>query len=125
MAYKNYSNDYDNLNSWLSRVPNYEPHETDDTRQVETKLKNQRVSVMNSRAVYILHIAGAKEYSAAKKSLYQLFCFLQNLLSDIVRKESDLNNISKNAQLYQQAVKVRVLHITIFHLQKYSKIKAC
>uniref|UniRef100_A0A8C4FF14 Periplakin n=1 Tax=Dicentrarchus labrax TaxID=13489 RepID=A0A8C4FF14_DICLA len=70
MAYKNYRNDYDNLNSWLSRVPNYEPHETDDPRKVETKLKNQR-----------------------------------NLLSDIARKESDLNNISKNAQLYQQAVK--------------------
>lgn len=75
MAYKNYSNDYDNLNSWLSRVPNYEPHETDDTRQVETKLKNQRVSVMNSRAVYILHIAGAKEYSAAKKKLIPTFLF--------------------------------------------------
>ncbi|XP_029363586.1 periplakin isoform X2 [Echeneis naucrates] len=70
MAYNNYRNDYDNLNSWLSRVPNYEPRETDDTRQVETKLKNQR-----------------------------------NLLSDIARKESDLNNVSKNAQLYQQAVK--------------------
>ncbi|XP_026181290.1 periplakin [Mastacembelus armatus] len=70
MAYNNYRNDYDNLNSWLSRVPNYEPRETDDIKQVETKLKNQR-----------------------------------NLLSDIARKESDLNNISKNAQLYQQAVK--------------------
>ncbi|XP_031148393.1 periplakin [Sander lucioperca] len=70
IAYKNYQNDYDNLNSWLSRVPNYEPRETDDIRQVETKLKNQR-----------------------------------NLLSDIARKESDLNNVSKNAQLYQQAVK--------------------
>ncbi|XP_013875750.1 periplakin [Austrofundulus limnaeus] len=70
MALKNYRNDYDNLNSWLSRVPNYEPRETDDMRQVETKLKNQR-----------------------------------NLLSDIARKESDLNNVSKNAQLYQQAVK--------------------
>lgn len=46
MAYKNYRNDYDNLNSWLSRVPNYEPRETDDIRQVETKLKNQRVGVM-------------------------------------------------------------------------------
>lgn len=43
MAQKNYRNDYDNLNSWLSRVPNYEPRETDDMRQVETKLKNQRV----------------------------------------------------------------------------------
>ncbi|KAI4891546.1 hypothetical protein NFI96_027827, partial [Prochilodus magdalenae] len=29
----------------------------------------------------------------------------RNLLSDIARKESDLNNVSKNAQLYQQAVK--------------------
>ncbi|KAM4635298.1 periplakin [Polymixia lowei] len=70
MAYNNYRNDYDNLNSWLSRVPNYEPRETDDGRAVDTKLKNQR-----------------------------------NLLSDIARKESDLNNVSKNAQLYQQAVK--------------------
>uniref|UniRef100_A0A7N6ABP4 Periplakin n=1 Tax=Anabas testudineus TaxID=64144 RepID=A0A7N6ABP4_ANATE len=70
MAYNNYRNDYDNLNSWLSRIPNYEPRETDDVRQVETKLKNQR-----------------------------------NLLSDIARKESDLNNVSKNAQMYQQAVK--------------------
>uniref|UniRef100_A0AAX7UG83 Desmoplakin SH3 domain-containing protein n=1 Tax=Astatotilapia calliptera TaxID=8154 RepID=A0AAX7UG83_ASTCA len=70
MAYKNYRNDYDNLNSWLSRVPNYEPRDTDDPKQVETKLRNQR-----------------------------------NLLSDIARKESDLNNVSKNAQLYQQAVK--------------------
>ncbi|XP_067427212.1 periplakin [Thunnus thynnus] len=70
LSYNNYRNDYDNLNSWLSRVPNYEPRETDDMRQVETKLKNQK-----------------------------------NLLSDIARKESDLNNVSKNAQLYQQAIK--------------------
>ncbi|KAJ0000679.1 hypothetical protein NQD34_005699 [Periophthalmus magnuspinnatus] len=70
MAYKNYHNDYDNLNNWLSRIPNYEPRETDTAVQVETKLKNQK-----------------------------------NLLSDIARKESDLNNVSKNAQLYQQAVK--------------------
>ncbi|XP_059901992.1 periplakin [Gadus macrocephalus] len=69
MAYNNYRNDYDNLNMWLSRVPNYEPRETDDVGQVETKLKNQR-----------------------------------NLLSDIARKESDLNNVSKNARLYQHAV---------------------
>lgn len=44
MSYNNYRKDYDNLNNWLSRVPNYEPRDTDDTRQVETKLKNQRVS---------------------------------------------------------------------------------
>lgn len=49
MAYNNYSKDYNNLNSWLSRIPNYEPHETDDPIQVETKLKNQRV-----RIIYVL-----------------------------------------------------------------------
>ncbi|XP_076122363.1 periplakin isoform X1 [Alosa pseudoharengus] len=70
MAYNNYRNDYDSLNNWLSRVPNYEPRDTDDKAQIDSKLKNQR-----------------------------------NLLSDITRKESDLNNVSKNAQLYQQAVK--------------------
>ncbi|XP_051572822.1 periplakin [Myxocyprinus asiaticus] len=70
VAYANYHNDYDNLNSWLSRIPNHEPRETDDIKQIEAKLKNQR-----------------------------------NLLSDIARKESDLNNVSRNAQLYQQAIK--------------------
>uniref|UniRef100_A0A671RGX3 Periplakin-like n=1 Tax=Sinocyclocheilus anshuiensis TaxID=1608454 RepID=A0A671RGX3_9TELE len=69
-AYGNYHNDYDNLNSWLSRIPNYEPRETDGIRQIDEKMKNQR-----------------------------------NLLSDITRKESDLNNVSRNAQLYQQAIK--------------------
>lgn len=43
MAYNGYRNDYDNLNSWLSRVPNYEPRESDDVKQVETKLRNQKV----------------------------------------------------------------------------------
>uniref|UniRef100_A0A674NPI3 Periplakin n=1 Tax=Takifugu rubripes TaxID=31033 RepID=A0A674NPI3_TAKRU len=74
MAYKNYHNDYDNLNNWLSHVPNYEPRETDDARQVETKLRNQR-----------------------------------NLLSDISKKEADLNNISKHSQLYQHAIKVSII----------------
>ncbi|KAM9391816.1 periplakin [Pholidichthys leucotaenia] len=66
----NYRNDYSNLNTWLSRVPNYDANETDSQMQVEAKLKNQR-----------------------------------NLISDITRKETDLNNVSKNAQLYQQAVR--------------------
>ncbi|KAI1884655.1 hypothetical protein AGOR_G00228650 [Albula goreensis] len=69
-AYNNYRNDYENLNNWLSRVPNYEPTETDDTKQVDSKLKSQR-----------------------------------NLLSDISRKEADLNNVTRNAQQYQQAIK--------------------
>lgn len=76
MSYKNYRNDYDNLNSWLSRVPNYEPRETDDLRQVDTKLKNQRVRVMNSAIhayIFLNHITGVEEYSvdgAVEKSLH-------------------------------------------------------
>ncbi|XP_047656821.1 periplakin-like [Tachysurus fulvidraco] len=69
-SYNGYRKDYDNLNSWLSRIPNYEAQETDTIQQVEGKLTNQR-----------------------------------NLLSDISRKESDLNTVSENAQLYQQAVR--------------------
>ncbi|KAJ8391856.1 hypothetical protein AAFF_G00084720 [Aldrovandia affinis] len=69
-SYTNYRCDYDDLNTWLSRVPNYEPRETDDVKQVDAKLKNQR-----------------------------------DLLSDIARKEVDLNNASKSAQMYEQAVK--------------------
>lgn len=35
--------------------------------------------------------------------------FLQNLLSDISKKEADLNNISKHSQFYQQAIKVSII----------------
>lgn len=61
MAYSNYRNDYDSLNNWLSRVPNYEPRETDDVRQVENKLKNQRVRVTSNREIHTLHIHGVEE----------------------------------------------------------------
>lgn len=54
IAHNNYRNDYDNLNNWLSRVPNYEPRETDDTRQVETKLKNQRVRQMSRNKTILI-----------------------------------------------------------------------
>lgn len=54
MALKNYRNDYESLNSWLARVPNYEARETDDARQVETKLRNQRVRTMMIHAYMFL-----------------------------------------------------------------------
>lgn len=44
MSHNNYRNDYNNMNTWLARIPNYEPSETDDIKQLEIKLKNQRVS---------------------------------------------------------------------------------
>lgn len=70
MSQNNYRSGYNDLNAWLSRLPNYEVRETDDPRQVESKLKSQR-----------------------------------GLLSDITKKESDLKSVSKNAEMYQQAIK--------------------
>ncbi|MBN3291834.1 PEPL protein, partial [Polypterus senegalus] len=70
VAYGNYRNDYDSLNNWMSHVPDYSPKETDDSRQIDTKLKNQR-----------------------------------NLLTDISRKEVEMENVTKSAQQYQEAVK--------------------
>ena len=40
---------------------------------------------------------------------FMLPFLLQNLLSDISKKEADLNNISKHSQLYQQAIKVSII----------------
>lgn len=115
MAYKNYRNDYDNLNSWLSRVPNYEPRDTDDPNQVETKLRNQRVRMLSDNSAYFsLHMNVRGTY---------LCSFLQNLLSDLARKESDLNNVSKNAQLYQQAVKVSFSPLIFFIIWSFRKVK--
>lgn len=101
-SYGNYRTEYDNLNSWLSRVPNYEPRETDDIKQVEGKLKNQRVSALAKVCSY------GYEPDLHLLCRYNFKCvILQNLLSDIARKESDLNNISRNAQQYQQGIKVK------------------
>lgn len=50
MSLKNFRTDYDSLNNWLSRVPNYEVRETDDARQVESKLKSQRVRPLTIHA---------------------------------------------------------------------------
>uniref|UniRef100_A0A673IU95 Periplakin-like n=1 Tax=Sinocyclocheilus rhinocerous TaxID=307959 RepID=A0A673IU95_9TELE len=52
-AYGNYHNDYDNLNSWLSRIPNYEPRETDGIRQIDEKLNNQRKGIRPEQSVKV------------------------------------------------------------------------
>ncbi|KAM4631700.1 periplakin [Discoglossus pictus] len=69
-AYTGYRSSYENVDGWLQNVPNYEPKETDNVKQVETKLKNQRF-----------------------------------LLGEIADRERDMQDVSSNAQQYQQAVK--------------------
>uniref|UniRef100_A0A8C9ST74 Periplakin n=1 Tax=Scleropages formosus TaxID=113540 RepID=A0A8C9ST74_SCLFO len=79
LYYTNYRNDYDNLNNWLSRVPNYEPRESDDARQVEAKLKNQRVSTFNNHESAIE--AKFTEVNAVNKQRLQNLEYAQSLLN--------------------------------------------
>ncbi|MEE6522147.1 hypothetical protein FKM82_020552, partial [Ascaphus truei] len=50
MAYSGYRSGYDRVDGWLHNLPNHEPKETDSVKQVETKLKNQRV-------ITLIHVA--------------------------------------------------------------------
>uniref|UniRef100_A0A8C3LL03 Periplakin n=1 Tax=Chrysolophus pictus TaxID=9089 RepID=A0A8C3LL03_CHRPC len=47
-AYSNYRTNYDKINQFLCNIPNYEPQETDNIQQVEVKLKNQAVILLES-----------------------------------------------------------------------------
>uniref|UniRef100_A0A3P8Y233 Periplakin n=1 Tax=Esox lucius TaxID=8010 RepID=A0A3P8Y233_ESOLU len=69
ISYNNYRSDYDTLNSWLSRVPNYEPTEKDNLSQVETKLENQKVSTKFT------------EVNAVNKQRLANLQFAQNLMN--------------------------------------------
>uniref|UniRef100_A0A673IPX5 SH3 domain-containing protein n=1 Tax=Sinocyclocheilus rhinocerous TaxID=307959 RepID=A0A673IPX5_9TELE len=83
-AYANYHNDYDNLNSWLSRLPNYEPRETDDIRQIDDKLKNQRHYPTIESAIE----SKFTEANAVNKQRLQNLEFTQSLLNQTVRSSA-------------------------------------
>ncbi|KAK6312475.1 hypothetical protein J4Q44_G00181390 [Coregonus suidteri] len=84
-------------------------------RQIDTRtqsLQRAKMSYNNYRSDYDnlnSWLSRVPNYEPTEKdNLSQVETKLvnqKNLLSDIKKKESDLNNVSKNAQLYQQAVK--------------------
>lgn len=116
---KNYRADYESLNLWLSRIPNYEVRETDDSRQVESKLKSQRVRPLAIHVSMFLKMTPG--HNSPLHGLVHI-AFVQGLLSDIAKKESDLNNVSKNADLYQRAIKVRPSHLFTTRVLIYFQI---
>ncbi|NXT26700.1 PEPL protein, partial [Syrrhaptes paradoxus] len=69
-AYSNYRTHYDQVNQFLCNIPNYEPQETDNVQQVETKLKNQAalLSDIASKEQEVQKVsATAQQYQQAVK----------------------------------------------------------
>lgn len=69
LSYSNYRSGYNNLNQFLCNVPNYEPQETDNVSQVETKLKNQQVIIEENRKSW-------KELQSSSSFLVRFPCTL-------------------------------------------------
>ncbi|XP_067912472.1 periplakin isoform X2 [Heterodontus francisci] len=73
-AYSNFRNGSDALDSWLSNIPNYEPRETDSTKTIENKLKNQMrvlTDITNKEPELVKASNNAQQYQQAAKD-YEL-----------------------------------------------------
>ncbi|KAH0631794.1 hypothetical protein JD844_019609 [Phrynosoma platyrhinos] len=106
-AYSNYRSGYDNLSQFLYNVPNYEPQETDNISQVETKLKNQRslLGEIASKEKDVQKVsAEAQQYQQAVKD-YELEA---EKLRSILDLENGRNGfMSKRPRLQSPAAKVK------------------
>ncbi|XP_060642550.2 periplakin [Anolis sagrei] len=107
LAYSNYRNGYDNLSQFLYNMPNYEPQETDNIGQVETKLRNQRTLLgeIASKEREVQKIsAEAQQYQQAVKD-YELEA---EKLRSILDLENGRNGfMSKRPRLQSPAAKVK------------------
>ncbi|XP_009993749.1 PREDICTED: periplakin [Chaetura pelagica] len=106
-AYSNYRTNYDKVNQFLCNIPNYEPQETDNIQQVETKLKNQLVllSDIASKEQEVQKVsATAQQYQQAVKD-YELEA---EKLRSILDLENGRNGYtSKKPRLQSPAMKVK------------------
>ncbi|XP_053550484.1 periplakin [Bombina bombina] len=105
-AYTGYSSTYDSVNGWLNNLPNYEPKETDSVKQVETKLKNQRLllgEIADRENDMQLVSSNAQDYQQAVKD-YELE---SEKLRSILDMENRRNTYSKRARIQSPAAKVK------------------
>ncbi|XP_078096913.1 periplakin [Mustelus asterias] len=73
-AYADFRSGSDALDSWLSNVPNYEPRETDSTKSIDNKLKNQMrvvTDITNKEPEHVKVSSNAQKYQQAAKD-YEL-----------------------------------------------------
>ncbi|XP_075422275.1 periplakin [Ascaphus truei] len=105
-AYSGYRSGYDRVDGWLHNLPNHEPKETDSVKQVETKLKNQRLLLgeITDREQDVQDVAvGAQQYQQAVKD-YELEA---EKLKSVLDMENRRNTLNKRARLQSPAVKVK------------------
>ncbi|XP_033022824.1 periplakin isoform X1 [Lacerta agilis] len=107
LSYSNYRSGYNNLNQFLCNVPNYEPQETDNVSQVETKLKNQQALLgeIASKEQDVQKVsAEAQQYQQAVKD-YELEA---EKLRSILDLENGRNGfMSKRPRIQSPAAKVK------------------
>ncbi|XP_053326460.1 periplakin [Spea bombifrons] len=105
-AYSNYRNNYDSVDGWLRNLPTYEPKDTDNVKQVETKLKNQRLLLAEiaDRDQDMQHVSkNAQQYQQAVKD-YELDA---EKLRSITDMENRRNTYGKRARIQSPATKVK------------------
>ncbi|XP_069502144.1 periplakin isoform X2 [Ambystoma mexicanum] len=107
ISYSNYRNGYDDIDHWLSGIPNHEPRETDSVRQVETKLKQQRLllSEISAREQDLKKVSNnGQQYQQAVKE----YEFETEKLRSIMDMENRRNGISpKRSKIQSPAAKVK------------------
>ncbi|OCT61800.1 periplakin [Xenopus laevis] len=106
VAYSGYRNNYDHMDHWLLNLPNYEPKDTDSVKQVETKLKNQKLLVaeITDKEQDMQHVSSsAQQYQQAVKD-YELEA---EKLRSILDMENRRNSYSKRLKIQSPASKVK------------------
>ncbi|KAE8578736.1 hypothetical protein XENTR_v10023750 [Xenopus tropicalis] len=106
VAYSGYRNNYDHMDQWLLNLPNYEPKETDSVKQVETKLKNQKLLVAEiaDKEQDMQHVSSsAQQYQQAVKD-YELEA---EKLRSILDMENRRNTYNKRPKIQSSAAKVK------------------
>nr|DBA19225.1 TPA: hypothetical protein GDO54_015091 [Pyxicephalus adspersus] len=105
-AYQNYRGGYDQLDGWLRNIPNYEPKDSDNVKQVESKLKNQRVLLgeITDREQDLVHVtSSAQQYQQAVKD----FELDAEKLRSVMDVENRRSTYPKRARILSPANKVK------------------
>ncbi|XP_003790896.1 periplakin [Otolemur garnettii] len=106
-AYADYRSSCDHMFQFLSRIPNYEPQETDSLSQVETKLRNQKnlLDEIASREQEVQKVCtSSQKYQQAVKD-YELEAEKLRTLLDLENGRN--SHMNKRARFQSPAAKVK------------------
>ncbi|KAK2533489.1 Ppl [Columba guinea] len=96
-AYSNYRTSYDEVNRFLCNILNYEPQETDNIQQVETKLKNQvdyELEAEKLRSILDLE-NGRNGYTSKKPRLQSPAAKVKEEEAVLAAKFTEVNAVNK------------------------------